>query len=77
LKSTVSEEGNFLLEISAAYGKLIVLVFDMTKPNKIRRLVLNQEKALQILSEYHYDYGQIAEQVIVSKDSVSIAKSQP
>lgn len=40
-KSCIYDDTSYLVEISAAYGKLIVLIFDIMNPKLVRRLVLN------------------------------------
>jgi hypothetical protein len=41
-KSCIFDDTSYLVEISAAYNKLIVLVYDMMNPKSIRRLVLSE-----------------------------------
>jgi hypothetical protein len=55
-KSIVFDETSLLLEISMAFGKLIILVFDIMKPSKIRRLVIGEKRSADLLEEYSYDY---------------------
>lgn len=73
-KSCVLPEGNFLVEISAAYGKLIFLVYDMLNPKNIRRLVMSEEKTHKILNECQYDYEKLATQVVIYDDGIALVR---
>lgn len=73
-KSCIYDDTSYLVEISAAYSKLIVLVFDMMNPKLVRRLVLTEDKTRKILNECDYDYAALAGQLIITDESAVLLR---
>ena len=73
-KSCVYDDTSYLVEISAAYSKLIVLVFDMMNPKLIRKLVLTENKTKKVLDECDYDYAALASQLVITDESAVLIR---